>query len=127
MCTCLRFLNPLPLPVALHGSLVTVVPRLRKMFETMHTEHLKGRKVLLEKPSGFALFLVKEFALQEEKVMCHPMMHYPVSSPSCFVSLYANNNPFAEYLGALLRSRICNSGTSKLLHKMVFHTTCNLG
>ncbi|KAG2653911.1 hypothetical protein PVAP13_1NG412319 [Panicum virgatum] len=37
------------------------------MFETMHTEHLKGRKVLLEKPSGFALFLVKEFALQEEK------------------------------------------------------------
>ena len=66
------------------------------MFESVYTEHLKGRKVLLETPTGFAVFLVKDFAFEQDKVICCPVMNYPVSFLSCFwpcnyfVSLNAN-------------------------------------
>ncbi|XBJ27096.1 hypothetical protein VPH35_004413 [Triticum aestivum] len=37
------------------------------MFEYEYTDHLKGRKVLLQTPSGFGMFLVLEFAFKKEK------------------------------------------------------------
>jgi hypothetical protein len=49
------------------------------MFESVYTEHLKGRKVLLETPTGFAVFLVKDFAFEQDKVICCPLMNYPAS------------------------------------------------
>uniref|UniRef100_A0ACD5U9C2 Uncharacterized protein n=1 Tax=Avena sativa TaxID=4498 RepID=A0ACD5U9C2_AVESA len=37
------------------------------MLDIVYTKHLKGRKVLLETPTGFALFIVKHFAFEQDK------------------------------------------------------------
>ncbi|CAD6229108.1 unnamed protein product [Miscanthus lutarioriparius] len=46
----------------------------------VYTEHLKGRKVLLETPTGFAVFLVKDFAFEQDKNI---WVHF--SDPECAI------------------------------------------
>ncbi|KQK02263.1 probable nucleolar protein 5-1 isoform X2 [Brachypodium distachyon] len=50
------------------------------MIETVYTEHLKGRKVLLETPTGFAIFVVKDFAFEQDKNI---WVHF--SDPECAI------------------------------------------
>lgn len=49
------------------------------MLDYKYIGHLKGRMVLLETPSGFGMFLVKDFVFKEEKVVHRSLgHHYPV-------------------------------------------------
>uniref|UniRef100_A0ACD5YP80 Uncharacterized protein n=1 Tax=Avena sativa TaxID=4498 RepID=A0ACD5YP80_AVESA len=50
------------------------------MYKTVYTGHLKGKRVLLETPTGFAVFVVKDFAFKQDKNI---WVHF--SDPECAI------------------------------------------
>lgn len=83
------------------------------MLDYKYTGHLKGRKVLLETPSGFAMFLVKEFAFQEEKKNIWVLFSDPEYAIQVLVALGFRKIDDRSV------ARDCNDGPGKDLSQLI--------